>query len=190
MIPVRQEGVYMAIVVQEGQLVAFPRPKRRDVRQAVRDLLCSLPDQKVYFLTFDLTKHRWAAAELAEWITEFKRLYHEMVIQKGHAAQLPSFAVFADRFTEEDKQQLSQVGAVLFDRSLPCNHDCQTTDQLMSWLIQNRQIALAADTQRAPDLPAPSAQGISPENLQALNSYPPGMTAEGVRHILKTLNMQ
>ena len=189
MTPVRPEGMYMTVAIQDGQSVVFKSP-RRPPQQAVEDLLLSLPDQAISYLTFDLGLHRWAASELATWIAEFKRLYHEMVIKEGRAALLPSIAVFADHFTDEQEEQLQQVGAVLFDRSLPCNHDCQTTEQLMSWLDRNRQIAVAADAQQAPNLPAAPAQGISPEDLEALNSYPPGITEEKVRQILHTLNVQ
>jgi len=181
----RQEVAYMTIAVQQGQFVAFSRVKHSP-RQAVRDLLRSLPDQRIYYLTFDVSRYRWSISELAEWITEFKKLYHQMVIKEGKAVQLPSLAVFADRFTDEQENPLQQVGAILIDRSLACNHDCQTTEQLTNWLAQNRQVALSADAKQAPDLPVPPAKGISPEDREALNSYPPGMTQDRLREILRT----
>ena len=180
----------MTIAVQEGQSVAFKARPKGPPRQAVEELLLSLPEKTISYLTFDLSQSRWATAELAAWIAEFKRLYHEIVIKGGRTAQLPSIAVFADHFTYEEARQLGQVGAVLFDRSLPCNHDCQTAAQLIDWLARNRQIAMTANAPKATALPAAPSNGISPEDLETLNSYPPGMTERKLRQILNTLNTQ
>jgi hypothetical protein len=182
------EDAFIIVTSQDDRAIALQRTKR-SAAEAVRDLLL-LTDPAVSVLTFDLSQHRWATEELAEWITEFKRLFHEMVINDGRATQLPTIAIFADHFTDEQEKKWRNVGAILFDRSLPCNHDCQNTDQFMNWLDRNKQITVADDGLKAPNLPKPPEKGISPKDLEALNSYPPGMTKETLNRILLSLNEQ
>jgi hypothetical protein len=172
---------------QGGNRAIFRRVKSA-ASEAVRDLLESLPDNVIECLTFDLSIHRWSATDLAIWITEFKRGYKEEVISKGKAALIPSIAVFADRFSSDEENTLRNVGAVLFDRSLRCNEDCLTSGQFLDWLAKNSQITMAATSQLGTDLPSAPANGISPEDLKALNTNPAGMTEDQLRQILKTLN--
>ena len=115
---------------------------------------------------------------------------HEMVINRGSQANSLHRRVCRSLHGRRGEAATAGRRPVLFDRSLPCNHECQTTEQLTSWLARNRQIAVAANAQPASGLPSALINGISPEDLEALNSYPPGMTETKLRQILNTLNTQ
>jgi len=189
MAPIRHDDTFMAIVVQDGTITSFRQPKRRAAK-AVAELLRSLPKEEISCVTFDTSFTPLAAEDLVAWIAEFKRCYQQLIIDTRKAVQIPTIAVFADSFTDEDETRLRAVGAVLFDRSRASNQNCQTSEQFIKWLAENSKIAMAFGTAHAAKLPEPPAEGISPEDLQALNSNPPGMTEENLRAILRILNSQ
>jgi len=163
--------------------IAF-QPTTQSPEEAVQQLLEAIREQQIFFVAFDLKTDQRSAPDLARWILKFKELYHKDAIQQGKAATLPSIAVFADGFNSEEKKQFRQTGAILFDRSLDCNQDCQTPKQLGNWLAKNK---IGLDELRPSD---PSTNGISPEDIQNLNELPANMTNEKPSHILKILNSQ
>ena len=177
----------MALVIQSDKLISFSRQKQPP-EMAVADMLTSIQTQEINYLTFDLKN--WSAMELHEWLLTFKRLFQTQAIDRRLATTLPAVAVFADHFTEKEETLLRDVGAILFDRSLPCNKDCETPEKLVGWLEENEKITLAASGKTRTSLEKVSEKQIDERDLKALNSYPAGTNENDVRKMLTILNSQ
>ncbi len=130
-------------------------------------------------IALDLDALKMKVSTACEWIKRFDRAY----AAKSKRGLSPTIAVFADKLDYDAESRLLGVGAVIFDRSLTCNQSCQTPDQLSEKLSQGSPTQDASNAAPPADRPV-----ISPEDLAAINAYPPGIERGQVEALLQAIN--
>jgi hypothetical protein len=134
-------------------------------------------------VALDLEQMSFTVDQAVSWIQEFQRIYSALARMEKRDGLPPSVAVFGDSLTLNERRNLSEVGALVFDRSFLTANDTKTSAELLA--------RIAAST--SPVAISPTAVDQKPlddRDRRVVNSFPPGVDSDTLDGLIRELNKQ
>lgn len=145
---------------------------------------------RVYSVILDLAKLDLTAKAAVAWLEEYQQLVRSLAPYHGVKPPYPIVAILAYGVDRETTTQLRSQGAVVIDRALPSNEHITNSEALAEALAS---IAVHAGTSERRSTGSEYPQRLAPQlpaedTLNALNSYPAGITPEHLSIMLNNLS--